>query len=184
MEPETPTTTTDARLRLEAAYFSEKPRLLARCRAAGRSIEDAEDFVHDLYAEILGKIGLVARIVNLPAWINSLFTKRLIDAWRHERVRVAVGETEIAEEAIGEIISGIGLDPQDETVRAALADALNSALKALPPAQRRVMEAQVLEGMSFREIAGSTGENIDTLKARKRYAIQNLSRALRHWIGD
>jgi DNA-directed RNA polymerase specialized sigma24 family protein len=36
--------------------------------------------------------------------------------------------------------------------------------------------------MTFREIAAATGESIDTLKARKRYALRSLARALRHWI--
>jgi RNA polymerase sigma factor (sigma-70 family) len=184
MKDETKQEGGEARRRLEAAYASEKPMLVARLRAKGRSLEEAEDFVHDLYAEVMERIGLVGRIVNLPAWINSLFARRLIDAWRHERVRSAAGESDLAEETLREIIAGIGLDPLDEAVRSGLVDALNSALRALPPAQRGVMEAQVFEGKSFRELAEATGESIDTLKARKRYALQNLSRALRQWIED
>ncbi|MCK5248938.1 MAG: sigma-70 family RNA polymerase sigma factor, partial [Spirochaetaceae bacterium] len=70
----------------------------------------------------------------------------------------------------------------EEYVRECLVDALNDALRALPDAQRRVVEAQVFGGKTFRELADASGESIDTLKARKRYAIQNLSRALRHWV--
>jgi RNA polymerase sigma factor (sigma-70 family) len=184
MEDEAKQSGGESRKRLEAAYASEKPLLVARLRAKGRSLEEAEDFVHDLYAEVMGRIGLVGRIVNLPAWINSLFARRLIDAWRHERVRAAAGESEMAEETLREIVAGIGLDPLDEVVSADLVDALNSALRALPQAQRRVLEAQVFEGKSFRELAEATGESIDTLKARKRYALKNLSRALRQWIED
>jgi DNA-directed RNA polymerase specialized sigma24 family protein len=77
-----PAKNTDAHGRLEQAYKSEKPRLLARVRAAGRSLEEAEDLVHDVYAETMERLPLVADIRNLPAWINSLFTRRLIDAWR------------------------------------------------------------------------------------------------------
>jgi RNA polymerase sigma factor (sigma-70 family) len=65
-----------------------------------------------------------------------------------------------------------------------LTNALNSAIRALPAEQRKVVEAQVFGGLTFREIAESTGESIDTLTARKRYALQKLSRALRHWIDD
>ena len=170
--------------RLEKAYESEKPRFLARLRAAGRTLEEAEDFVHDVYAETMERLHLVAGIHNLPAWINSLFTRRLIDAWRHERVRAASGETDVTEDTLREIISGVGLDPLDGFVRDSLMDALNDALRALPAAQRRVVEAQVFGGMSFREIAQATGESVDTLTARKRYALRNLSRALRHWIEE
>jgi len=68
--------------------------------------------------------------------------------------------------------------------RQALLDALNDALKALPPDQRQVIEAQVFGGKTFREISEATGVGIDTLTARKRYALQSLSRALRHWIEE
>ena len=170
--------------RLAEAYSREKPRLLGRLRAAGRTLEEAEDLVHDVYAEILERLPLVAEIRNLPAWINSMVTRRMIDAWRHERVRDASGETDVAEDTLREIISGVGLDPQDGFIRESLMDALNDALHALPAAQRKVVEAQVFGGLTFREIAAATGESIDTLTARKRYALRNLGRALKHWIEE
>jgi len=168
--------------RLEHAYRSEKPRFMARLRRAGRTLEEAEDIIHDVYAETMERLHLVAGIANLPAWINSLFTRRLIDAWRHQKVRSSSGETDMTEETLREIIAGAGFDPQDGYIRESLVDALNDALRLLPAAQRRVIEAQVFGGRSFREIADATGESIDTLSARKRYALRNLSRALRHWI--
>ena len=174
----------DSHDRLEKAYTSEKPRFLARLRAAGRTLEEAEDIVHDVYAETVERLHLVADIANLPAWINALITRRLIDAWRHERVRAASGETDVAEETLREIISGVGLDPQDGFIRDSLGDALNDALRVLPAAQRRVVEAQVFGGLTFRELAEATGESIDTLMARKRYALRNLTRSLRHWIEE
>jgi RNA polymerase sigma factor (sigma-70 family) len=174
----------DSHERLEKAYRSEKPRFLARLRAAGRSLEEAEDIVHDVYAETMERLHLVADIHNLPAWLNSLLTRRLIDAWRHDRVRVASGETDVTEDTLREIISAMGLDPQDAFIRDSLLEALNDALRVLPAAQRRVVEAQVFGGQSFREIAEATGESIDTLTSRKRYALRNLARALRHWIEE
>jgi DNA-directed RNA polymerase specialized sigma24 family protein len=46
------------------------------------------------------------------------------------------------------------------------------------------VEAQVFGGLTFREIAEATRESIDTLTARKRYAVRSLARALRHWIEE
>jgi len=40
----------------------------------------------------------------------------------------------------------------------------------------------VFRGLRFQQIAAATGESIDTLMARKRYAVRSLSRALRYWI--
>src|ERR1700690_3616060 len=136
MRPDLPHQESDSLRRLSEAYRNETPRLLARVRAAGRTLEDAEDLVHDVYAETMEHLPLVAGIRNLPAWINSLFTRRLIDAWRHERVRAASGEVDAAEEILQEIIADVGLDPLDPFVRASLVDALNDAIRALPQEQR------------------------------------------------
>jgi RNA polymerase sigma factor (sigma-70 family) len=170
--------------RIEEVYRKEKPRFIARLRRAGRSMQEAEDLLHDAYAELLESLPAVPDIRNLPAWINSLLGRRLIDSWRHERVRRSVGETSVTEETLEEIIGSAGLDPHDEYVRESLSDALDDAIKALPAPQRKVIEAQVFGGMTFREIAERTGESIDTLTARKRYALGNLAKALRHWIED
>ena len=60
--------------------------------------------------------------------------------------------------------------------------ALATAIEALPEEQRMVIEAQVLDGLTFREIAESSGISADTLAARKRYAIKRLAEALKEWI--
>ncbi len=175
---------TEERRRLEGAYSSERGVFLSRLRAAGRSLEEAEDIVHDVYAEVMERLPLIAGIGNLPAWINSLFARRVIDAWRRDRTRARSGETRVSEETLREIVDGIGIDPADACVRESLVDALNTAIAALPAPQRSVIEAQVFGNKTFREIAESTGESLDTLTARKRYAVANLARALRHWIDD
>ncbi len=107
MNHDPPSDNSEARQRLAEAYRTEKPRLLARLRAVGRSLEEAEDLVHDVYVETMERLHLLAGIRNLPAWINSLFTRRLIDAWRHERVRAASGETDVAEDTLREIIAAL-----------------------------------------------------------------------------
>ena len=170
--------------RLSRAYETEKPKLMARIRAAGKTMEETEDLIHDVYTETWGRLDRLVNIINLPAWLNSLVTRRLIDAWRHEKVRKMTGETDVAEETLREVIASVGLDPLDAYVRRCMVEALDEAMRSLPVAQRKVVEAQVFGGKTFAELSKATGESIDTLKARKRYAVKNLSRALKHWIGD
>jgi predicted RNA polymerase sigma factor len=92
--------------RLEKAYRSERPRLPARLRRAGRTLEEAEGLIHDVYVETMQRLPLVGAIANLPAWINSLFKRPMIDLWRHEQVRSRSGETDVTEETLRETISG------------------------------------------------------------------------------
>lgn len=51
---------------------------------------------------------------------------------------------------------------------------LERALKTLPPDQREVIHLHVFEGMTFQEVADATGESINTIASRHRYAIAKL----------
>lgn len=170
--------------RLDSTYRTERPKLLARLRAAGKTLEEAEDLLHDIYVETLERLPVLHEIRNLAAWLNSLLGRRIIDAWRHQQVARNSGETDVAQETIDLVIAGAGLNPLDSWVRENLVGALHAAIRVLPVQQRKVVEAQVFHGKTFREISEETGVGVDTLTARKRYAIQNLSNALRHWIED
>jgi RNA polymerase sigma factor (sigma-70 family) len=52
------------------------------------------------------------------------------------------------------------------------------ALEELPSEQREIFVQNELEDKSFREIAEATGISINTLLARKRYAILALRKRL------
>ena len=61
-----------------------------------------------------------------------------------------------------------------------LLDELESALAELPAEQREVFVAHEIEGRSFKELAAETGVNINTLLARKRYAVRHLRERLQN----
>jgi DNA-directed RNA polymerase specialized sigma24 family protein len=57
--------------------------------------------------------------------------------------------------------------------------AMQQALGELPPEQREVFIAHELDGESFKDIAARTGVAVNTLLARKRYAVLSLRARLR-----
>jgi RNA polymerase sigma factor (sigma-70 family) len=61
---------------------------------------------------------------------------------------------------------------------------LADALDDLPDEQRDVFVMHELEGKSFKEIAELTGEPVNTLLSRKRYAILYLREALQDLYDD
>jgi DNA-directed RNA polymerase specialized sigma24 family protein len=63
-------------------------------------------------------------------------------------------------------------------MRTVLLDELEVALTELPAEQREAFLANDVEGRSFKEIAAETGVNINTLLARKRYAVLHLRERL------
>ena len=62
--------------------------------------------------------------------------------------------------------------------------ALDVAIEALPGPQRDVIRAQALGEVGFKELAATTGVPIDTLMARKRYAVRKLAAALEYWMDN
>lgn len=170
--------------RLEESYRQDRNSFFARIRAAGRTLEEAEDILQDLYTEAVDKLPLLPEIRNLTGWLHTLLTRRIIDWWRHDRVRRKTGETGVADEVIQEIIDSACLNPLDEYVQETVIDALYSAMAALPKKQRDVLQYQVFENRTFREISEETGISINTLTARKRAAISALGVSLRRWMEE
>jgi len=169
---------------IEAVYRVQRQGLLRWIEQAAHGLADAEDILHDAFANALASLGPLDVVENLPAWLFTAVRNRVFDLWRRRDVRRRAGESEVAEGAIAEIVAATGLDPADMAARNELSDALAQAIALLPPEQRLVIEAQALDGVGFRELAERTGIPIDTLTARKRYAVAKLAKALKGWIEE
>ncbi|MBK6994877.1 MAG: hypothetical protein IPH31_08095 [Lewinellaceae bacterium] len=63
-------------------------------------------------------------------------------------------------------------------------DELNRALEQLPVEQREVFVTHELNDIPFREMAEKTGLSINTLLARKRYAVLRLREHFEDWLND
>ena len=74
--------------------------------------------------------------------------------------------------------------PEAAYARSTLLAALQAALDELPDAQREVFVAHELEGLNFKEMAARSGVALNTLLARKRYAVLHLRDRLRPLYDD
>ena len=61
---------------------------------------------------------------------------------------------------------------------------MDLALDELPADQREVFVAHEIQGRSFKELAAETGVNVNTLLARKRYAVLHLRERLQSIYED
>ena len=64
--------------------------------------------------------------------------------------------------------------PESAYLRSMFWETLDIALNELPEQQRQVFILNELEGVPFKDIAEQTGETINTLLSRKRYAVLYL----------
>ena len=77
-----------------------------------------------------------------------------------------------------EIFFDDGNNPETEYLRTMFWEALNNALGELPAEQRDAFVLNEMEGIPFKILAEQTGETINTLLSRKRYAVLHLRKRL------
>jgi len=169
---------------IERTYRERGRGFLAWARRHAPDAETAEDILQDAFIRALANADALSLVEDVAAWIFSAMRNRLVDLWRGEGARRRAGATEVPERVLEEVAAEAGLDPQDQLLRNEILAALEVAIDALPAPQREVIRAQALGGVGFRELAGATGVSIDTLMARKHYAMRKLAAALEYWMDD
>jgi RNA polymerase sigma factor (sigma-70 family) len=164
-------------LEIGKVYKTEKSRLLAFIRSRVANQEDAEDILHDVFYHTLEEISVTDQIDNVLGWLYTAARNRIIDWYRKKRLRTLPLE-DMEKYGIENLIADSGLHPEQSYYRNLIAEALIESIEALPAEQRMVFVLQELEGMTFKEIAEMTGESINTLISRKRYAVHYLRKQL------
>jgi RNA polymerase sigma factor (sigma-70 family) len=159
------------------AYQKEKKRLLTFIRNRVATEEDAEDILQDVFYHALLGVSVTDQIDNIIGWLYTAARNKIIDWYRKKRLPT-YSWTEIEKYSIEDLIDDSGLHPEKSYDRNLITEALLEGIEALPEEQRMVFIWQEFEGMTFKEIAAMTGESINTLISRKRYAVQNLRKRL------
>lgn len=158
-------------------YKAEKSRLLAYIRSRVENREDAEDILQDVFYHTLQGVSVTDQIDNVLGWLYTAARNRIIDWYRKKRLGTFPIE-DLEKYGIEDLIADSGLHPEQSYYRNLIIEALIESVEALPEEQRMVFVLQELEGMTFKEIAKKTGESINTLISRKRYAVLNLRKQL------
>lgn len=169
---------------IEQTYVERGRGFLAWARRHAPDAATAEDILQDAFVRALANVNALSPVEDFAAWIFSAMRNRLIDLWRGGDARQKAGAIDLPRQVIEEIAAEAGLDPLDQLERNEMLGALEVAIEALPAPQREVIRAQALGGVGFKKLAAVTGASIDTLMARKRYAIRKLAAALEYWMDD
>lgn len=171
---------TDPDRDITATVMRERTRLVNFIRRRIRDPDDAEDILQDVFHEFVQAYRLPAPIEQASAWLFRTARNRIIDRFRKKKEQPL---TELLEAEDDDANVEYRLDlalpahdagPEALYARALLLKALQDALDELPPNQREVFIAHELEGRSFKEMAGQSGVALNTLLARKRYAVLHL----------
>lgn len=156
-------------------------KLMRYVRARVSNDADAEDVMQDVWRQLLVTLetGPVERI---GAWLYTVARRRIIDRNRRPRPASLDSLAEEGDDEDGFDFAGFvprdDQTPRTERLRNLFWEQLHRALAELPEEQREVFVWHELEAMSFQDIAELTGENVNTLISRKRYAVLHLRERL------
>lgn len=154
-------------------------RLLGFIRKRVKNDADAEDILQDVFYQFIGN---TQPIEQLAAWFFTVARNKIIDRKRKMRPEFLEEIYSSSENDYpfdwSELFFDNADNPETEYLRNLFWEELNAALNDLPAEQREVFVLHELEGLSFKTIALQTGEMVNTLISRKRYAVLHLRERL------
>ena len=127
----------------------------------------AEDAVQEVFAKLAANGRRILEIASRNGYLRS--------AVRNECYRMLRRRHSWAE---GPESATILEAADDRAVDREQKQAVERAIRSLPPEQREVVHMKVYEQMTFQRIADSLGLSINTVASRYRYAIDKLRRLL------
>jgi len=139
---------------------------------------DVEDILQDAFYELVLAYRLMKPIENAGAWLFRVVKNRIGDAFRKKGAQPGQHEPSFFDE-----MPSPDEGPDALYWQGMLREEIEPALDELPDEQREVFLAHEVEGRSFKELAAETGLSINTLLARKRYAVLHLRGKLQDHYG-
>ena len=170
----------------DAAFRSERKRLFDFIRHRVRTEADAEDILSDVFYQLVASYSVTEPIEKMTSWLLTVARNKIIDWYRKrkpESFRQHIDESAMPLN-LEDILFDPGQNPDVLYARSLVWTELADALEDLPDEQRDVFVMKELEGKSFKEIAELTGEPVNTLLSRKRYAVLYLREALQELYDD
>jgi RNA polymerase sigma factor (sigma-70 family) len=186
---------------IAAAVGRERRRLWAFIRRRVLDDGEAEDVLQDVLYELVIAYRQLQPLEEVGAWLYRVARNRITDLFRRKRPLASgslAGEvpppsdvsagSPPAPNVLAELLLPAAETPDALLAREALIERLAEAVERLPPEQRDVFIAHEIDGVSFNEMAARTGVPLNTLLARKHYAVKALRRELQvvhdEWFQD
>ena len=157
---------------LRRLYDRHSQSLYAFLLNLTRDENDTRDLLQDIFIKLARNPELLTGVRDERSFLIRLAHNAAIDMMRRRGTR-----DKTREQFVAEIISPFAPanDPDEQTFRSALAD----ALAELPAEQRAVVHLKLWEGLTFEEIANTLEIPPNTAASRYRYGLDKLRECLR-----
>ena len=168
------------KIEIEELVKKEQGRLLGFIRKRVAHEEDARDIAQDVYYQLTVGFDDIRSVTSLTSWLFTVARNRITDYFRKNRpVLLSDIDGEDGPLMLEDILPSLTRSPEDEFMRGVIWETIEACLERLPEAQKEVFVMSEFEDMSFKEISELTGDGINTLLSRKRYAVTYLREQLR-----
>ena len=170
--------------RISEVVKREQSRLRNFIRRRVPNPADVEDILQEVFYELVEANRLLMPIDHVTGWLFRVARNRITDLFRRKKPE-SFSDARVEDEdgdvlRVEDLLPSPDAGPEALYVRGVLLEELELALDELPDEQREVFIAHEIEGRSFKELSAASGVNINTLLARKRYAVLHLRERLQN----
>jgi len=169
--------------RISEAFTREQGRLRNFIRKRVADAGDAEDILQDVFYELVEAYRAMIPVEHTSAWLFRVARNKIVDLFRKKKPEASInGSINVSEEGeslvLEDLLPSPDAGPEAAYARAVLLEELELALDELPEEQREIFIAHEIEGISFKELAATTGLSVNTLLSQKHYAVIQLRQRL------
>ncbi|HQR94424.1 MAG TPA: sigma-70 family RNA polymerase sigma factor, partial [Sediminibacterium sp.] len=154
-------------------------RLMGFIRKRVSNEADAEDILQDVFYQFIGN---TKPIEQLTSWLFTVTRNKITDRQRKHKPElledIHAGGDEESSFDWTELYFEKDNNPETDYLRNLFWETLQAALEELPDNQKQVFVLNELDGVPFKTISEQTGESVNTLISRKRYAVLHLRERL------
>lgn len=154
-------------------------RLMGFIRKRVPNEADAEDILQDVFYQFIGN---TKPIEQLTSWLFTVTRNKITDRQRKHKPElledIHAGGDEESSFDWTELYFEKDNNPETDYLRSLFWETLQAALEELPENQKQVFVLNELDGVPFKTISEQTGESVNTLISRKRYAVLHLRERL------
>jgi len=139
----------------------------------------ADELFQDIWMNVIRARATYAPSARFTTWVYRIAHNRLVDHWRAARPLTLVSELAADDDddppdPFAHLPGPRGDEPETRVAGKELALRIDAALATLPPAQRDAFLLHQEGGLDLAAIAELTGEGVETVKSRIRYALAKL----------
>jgi len=151
--------------------------------------EIAEDLFQDAFIKLIKNASRYENRTKFTTWMYTIVRNLCIDEYRKLKVRKVVSledEVKLRKQGDGhedkkrqDYIADDKPIADERLIFEERSYYVTKAAERLPQEQREVLYLREKQDMSFQEIAEITGESVNTVKSRMRYALENIRKELK-----